>query len=183
VVGYRRLPTVLGSAPRRWRRRHGFGPEQALERVVAACARLRSAVEAAGQARAACYAAAGKPVPPETAPPEAHITDLPREQANRHAEKTLVSVRAERIAVATAADRLPRGCRHPAERMTRVWDQLVWDRFYIHADLHLRLAEIEHAAWALIQALPTGRCPLRGPARIRARHHEWTRKWARDRQA
>jgi hypothetical protein len=110
--------------------------------VVAACARLRRAVEAAGQARAACYAAVGKPVPPEVAPPEVHITGLPREQATRHAEKTLVSVRAERIAVATAADRLPRGCRRPAERMTRVWDTLVWDRFYIHADLHLGLAEI-----------------------------------------
>jgi hypothetical protein len=150
---------------------------------VAACARLRTAVEAAGQARVACYAAAGKPVPPEAAPPEMPTTGLPRQQATRHAQKTLLSARAERIAVATATDRLPRGCRRPAERMTRVWDQLVWDRFYIHADLHLRLAEIEHAAWALVQALPTSRCPVRGPARIRACHHEWTRTWARDRQA
>ncbi len=84
AVGYRELPTVLVSAPLRWRWRHGLGPEQStLERLVAACARLRTAVEAAGQARAACYAAAGKPVPPEIAPPDVHTAGLPRAQAHR----------------------------------------------------------------------------------------------------
>ncbi len=144
--------------------------EAVLQRLLSAAARLREATQTAGAARRQLDTLR-RSLPPAGEPPTPGIDPAQFQPDRRRWEQTREGMRVAETALDAAATTARRHDRRAAS-MAQVWSQVAWMRFVEHPE-DGRLAELEAAAWVLVQATHTGRCPRRAPGDIRDRLKRW----------